>query len=253
MKTPYQFPTIAQALAYDVYSAATDSKRLKLRKLLAKFGYEKRSDTNTAETTKALSEAGLAVNPPLVRYGDNWDITTEDWIYLFIAKDSVKSVIRGISPPRDWNSDGWFDKVASLLLRTEKEVEIKFVAPLLNHLGYSDEDRFDGMPVPAAHGSRGSTLIINHAAFNSQLDALKAPLLMTIEAKRDGYLSKSRQLHQAHDQAKSYCYWTQCNFFMVTDGQTTHIYRVGRGSHVDIEPLFECERQDLKIRFPELY
>jgi hypothetical protein len=254
MKSPDQFPEIAQALAADVESAASDSKRLKLRTLLAKFGYEKRSDNNTSEITKVLSDAGLAINPPLVRYGDSWEISTEDWIYLSIAKGSDNSSIQRLpEPPRDWNSDGWFDRIASLLLRSEKEVEIQFAVPLLIRLGYSDEDRFDGMPVPASHGSRGSTLVIDHAAFNSQLDALNGQPLLTIEAKRDSYLSNTRQLRQAHDQAKSYCYWTQCDFFMVTDGQKTHVYRVGHGSFGDIEAIFECGRQDLKARFPELY
>jgi hypothetical protein len=40
---------------------------------------------------------------------------------------------------------------------------------------------------------------------------------------------------------------------MVTDGQSTHVYRVGRVKYDDIEPVFECARQDLKQRFPELY
>jgi hypothetical protein len=254
MKSPDQFPEIAQALAADVESAASDSKRLKLRTLLAKFGYEKRSDNNTSEITKVLSDAGLAINPPLVRYGDSWEISTEDWIYLSIAKGSDNSSSQRLpEPPRDWNSDGWFDRIASLLLRSEKEVEIKFAVPLLIRLGYSDEDRFDGMPVPASHGSRGSTLVIDHAAFNSQLDALNGQPLLTVEAKRDSYLSNTRQLRQAHDQAKSYCYWTQCDFFMVTDGQMTHVYRVGHGSFGDIEAIFECGRQDLKARFPERY
>ena len=209
MKTPDLFSEIAQALAADVESASSDSKRLKLRTLLAKFGYEKRSDSNTAEITKALSEAGLAVNPPLVRYGDIWEISTEDWIYLSIVKKSVDdSTVKKPSPPRDWNSDGWFDRVAGLQLRTEKEVEIKFAVPLLIRLGYSDEDRFDGMPVPASHVSRGSTLVIDHAAFNSQLDSLKGQPLLTVEAKRDSYLSTAKQLQKAHDQAKSYCYRT---------------------------------------------
>ena len=57
MKSPDLFPGIAQALAVDVESASSDSKRLKLRTLLAKFGYEKRSDSNTAEITRVLSEA----------------------------------------------------------------------------------------------------------------------------------------------------------------------------------------------------
>ena len=254
MKSPDQFPEIAQALAADVESAASDSKRLKLRTLLAKFGYEKRSDSNTSEITKVLSDEGLSINPPLVRYGDSWEISTEDWIYLSIAKSSDNSSSQRLpEPPRDWNSDGWFDRIASLLLRSEKEVEIKFAIPLLIRLGYSDEDRFDGMPVPASHGSRGSTLVIDHAALNSQLDALNGQPLLTIEAKRDSYLSNTKQLRQAHDQAKSYCYWTQCDFFMVTDGQKTHVYRVGHGSFGDIEAIFECGRQDLKVRFPELY
>ena len=90
MKSPDQLPEIARALASDVEGAASDSKRLKLRTLLAKFGYEKKSDSNTAEITNVLSEAGLAVNPPLVRYGESWEISTEDWIYLSIAKESVE-------------------------------------------------------------------------------------------------------------------------------------------------------------------
>lgn len=254
MKSADHYPKIAQALASDIESAASDSKRLKLRTLLAKFGYEKRSDSNTAEITKALSDAGLAINPPLVRYGDTWEISTQDWIYLSIARDQASnSIHRYPVPAEDWNSDGWFDRVAGLVLRTEKEVEIKFVVPLLWRLGYSDDDRFDGMPVPASHGSQGTTLVIDHATFNSGLDALKGQPLLTIEAKRDSYLSKPKQLRQAHDQAKSYCYWTQCDFFMVTDGQETHVYRVGRNAFEHIEAVFACERSSLKERFPELY
>jgi hypothetical protein len=254
MKSPELFPEIAQALAVDVESASTDSKRLKLRTLLAKFGYEKRSDSNTAEITRVLNEADLTVNPPLVRYGDTWEIGTEDWIYLSIVKETcTSSGTKQPSPPRDWNSDEWFDKVAGLLLRTEREVEIKFAVPLLIRLGFTDEDRFDGMPVPASHGSRGSTLVIDHAVFNSHLDALKGQPLLTIEAKCDSYLSKAKQLKQAHDQAKSYCYWTQCEFFLVTDGQMIHLYRVGRNKFGDIDPLFECSRHELKHRFSELF
>jgi len=40
---------------------------------------------------------------------------------------------------------------------------------------------------------------------------------------------------------------------MVTSGQSTHVYRVGRGKYDDIEPVFECARQDLRQHFPELY
>lgn len=254
MKPIDQFPAIARGLADDVESAAADSKRLKLRTLLAKFGYEKRSDSNTAEITRVLGEAGLSVNPPLVRYGDTWEISTEDWIYLSKAVESFESIADSrVAPPSDWNADGWFDRVVGLELRTEKEVEIKFVVPLLLRLGYTDDDRFDGMPVPAAHGVRGTTLIIDHAVFNSQLDALKGQPLMTIEAKRDGYLSKAKQIRHAHDQAKSYCFWTQCEFFMLTDGRVVQVYRVGRGRFDEITSLIEVPKESLKDGFADLY
>lgn len=155
--------------------------------------------------------------------------------------------------PKDWNEDGWFDRIPGLSLRTEKEVEIKFSVPLLAKLGYSDEDRFDGMPVPASHGSRGSTLVIDHAAFNAAHDVLKGQPLITVEAKRDSYLSKEKQLRQAHDQAKSYCYWTQCDFCMVTDSKIISVYRVGHGRFDSIESIFECARHELKGRFEDLY
>jgi hypothetical protein len=139
MKPLDLFREIAQALAAEVESVSTDSKRLKLRTLLAKFGYEKRSGSNTAEIAKDLSEADLSVNPPMVRYGDSWEISTEDWIYLSIVKESTESSSANQpSPRRDWNSDGLFDKVAGLLLRTEREVEIKFVVPLLVLLGCTE-------------------------------------------------------------------------------------------------------------------
>ncbi len=249
-----QFPVIAKALVADVESSATNSKRLKLRTLLAKFGFEKRSDRNTADITKALNDEGLAINPPLVRYGDTWEISTEDWIYLSTLKESADSSSpRRYSPAPGWNADGWFDGLGSLELRTEKEVGIKFVVPLLSRLGFSDQDRFDGMPIKASHGSRETTLVIDHAVFNSRLETLKTQPLLTVEAKRDSYLLTPRQLDQAHNQAKSYCFWAQCRFFMITDGQRVHVYRVGRGSFDNIESLFEAAREGLRDCFADLY
>lgn len=255
MKSPDQFPAIAQALAADVDRAASNTKRLKLKTLLSKFGYEKRSDSNTAEITKALHDAGLAVNPPLVRYGETWEISTEDWVYLSLNAEPAAG---DVSPnptalPQGWNADGWFDRIPGLELRSEMEVEIKFAVPLLAKLGYSDEDRFDGMPVPASHGSRGRPLVIDHAVFNAAHDAIKGQPLLTVEAKRDSYLLKDKQLRQAHDQAKCYCYWTQCHFFMVTDSQIVSVFRVGHGRFDRIEPIFECARHELKARFADLY
>lgn len=249
-----QISLAVASLHTEVGRSVNGAKRLKLRTLLAKFGYSKRSDSNTTEITRLLSDAGLALNPPIVRFGDSWEITPEDWIYLSSRETEEKPADQTIlALPSSWNADGWFDRVASLELRTEKEVEIKFIVPLLNKLGYTDNDRYDGMPVPAAHGSKDTTLVIDFALFNADLNSLRNQPFLIVEAKREKLLLKQKELTSAHNQAKSYCLWTQCDFFMVTDSRTVHAYQVAKGRFGELSPIFACERHELPSRFYELY
>lgn len=251
---PQRHGKIADGILESVLSSPGGSKRLKVRSLLQKFGYLKRSDGNTAAITTVLAERGVSINPALVRLGNDWDLTTEDWVYLS-AGDKVKVPQvpdRGPIVSADWNRDGWFDRIEHLELRTEKEVEIKFIVPLLFRLGYSEDDRYDGMPVPAAHGSRATTLVIDFALFNSSIHALRNQPLLTVEAKREARLTKAAEIRSAHNQAKSYCLWTQCDYFMVTDSRVVQLYHVGRGGLAGPSPLFECARPELKERFPAL-
>lgn len=254
MPSPDRLSSVVSRLRADVELSATKAKRLKLRTLLAKFGYSKRSDSNTAEITRLLNEVGLAMNPPIVRFGESWEISHEDWIYLSIPDAEEESTSVPLSTlPRTWNADGWFERVAGMELRTEKEVEIKFIVPLLARLGYTDDDRYDGMPVPAAHGSRDTTLVIDFALFNASMESLRNQPLLTVEAKRENRLAKQKELVSAHNQAKSYCLWTQCDFFMVTDSRTLQAYHVARGRFGELSPLFACERHELPSRFADLY
>lgn len=234
MPLPSHSSEIAEAIRQDIETASSAAKRLKVRTLLRKFGFIKRSDSNTAEITGCLSERGIAIKPPIVRLGDSWELSIDDWIYLSTDDqdaDLESDWSRSPLPvPVDWNSDGWFDKLEHMKLRTEKEVEIKFIVPLLRRLGYSDDDRYDGMPVPAAHGSRATTLVIDFALFNSVVEALRNQPLLTVEAKREERLTKAKEIQKAHNQAKSYCLWTQARFEGLIDpslyGEAEH-YRGG--------------------------
>lgn len=244
---------VAATLWADVEKATSRTKRLKLRTLLGKFGYSKRSDSNTAEITQHLTDVQLTFQPPIVRFGEHWDIDLEDWIYLSSQPQDTAETIPSIPPPPSWNADGWFEKMTKLEFRTEKEVEIKFIVPLLTRLGYNDDDRFDGMPVPAAHGSRSTTLVIDFAVFNNDLESLRNQPLLTVEAKREDRLKKQQELVNAHNQAKSYSLWTQCDFFMVTDSRTIQAFRLGRGRLDELNAIFACERHELLEHFAELY
>ena len=239
----------------DIDKSSTKSRRLKLKTLLAKFGCEKRSDLNTSAITKAMVSAGITLNPPIVRFGDDWGITTEDWIYLSDSSNAKSPVFQAATQASaiEEVQDAWFSRIAGMNLRTEKEVEIKFIVPLLKKLGYDDDDRFDGMPVPAAHGSRDTTLVIDFAVFNSSIEALRHQPLLTVEAKKENRLKKREELFRAHNQAKSYCLWTQCDYFMVSDSKFIQAFHIARGRINELDPIFSCERHELKDRFAELY
>ena len=125
----------ARALRGQVDDSGSASKKLRIRTLLKKFGYRKRSDSNTAKITAALDEVGLSISPSIIRFGDEWGLSTEDWVYLSSTEvpnkvdkpdDSVN-----VAPPQAWNADAWFDWIVLSHLRTEKEFEIKFIVPLL--------------------------------------------------------------------------------------------------------------------------
>lgn len=254
METSPEVVAAAQKIQASVASSSEGSRRMKLRTLLDRFGYLKRSDSNTSAITTALSDLGISLNPPIVRFGEDWEIAMEDWIYVSDSSKKVKlPKPKPSNPDEPWKQDPWFDRIAGYELRTEKEVEIKFVVPLLARLGYGDDDRFDGMPVPAAHGSKGTTLVIDFALFDSSVEGLRHQPLLTVEAKKENRLKKREEILNAHNQAKSYCLWTQCDFFLITDSKTIQAFHISRGNLVDLKPLLVCERHELKEKFGELY
>jgi len=260
MPVPDDTLQVARALRAQVDDSGSASKKLRIRTLLKKFGYKKRSDSNTAKISAALDGVSLTISPPIMRFGDEWGLSTEDWVYLSSPKvpDKVDKQVDSMNVPstQAWNADGWFDRIVLSALRTEKEVEIKFIVPLLSKLGYSDDDRYDGMPIRAAYGSRATTLVIDFALFNAELESLRNQPLLTVEAKHEHRLVKTKEVTAAHNQAKSYSLWTQRDFFIVTDSRLLQVFELTRrglqGPEPEV-PVFSCERVELKEQFPKLY
>lgn len=84
----------------------------------------------------------------------------------------------------DYMNDPWFDEVLTKNFRTEKEVENKFILPLLSRIGYNDDDRYDGMIINASHGSKQTILEVDFALFDSSNENLIGQTLLIAEAKK---------------------------------------------------------------------
>lgn len=156
------------------------------------------------------------------------------------------------APVDNWDADEWFDKLQDREFRTEKEVENKFILPLLTRLGYSEDDRYDGMIVDGAEGSKKISLETDFVLFASDAEELSTQPLLIVEAKKEYRLTKQVEMEKAQRQARSYSIWTGCKFGLITDSRMIQVLDImpNFGSY---KVLFECQRGELKDRFIELY
>jgi hypothetical protein len=244
---------IAKILSEEILLAGK-SRRLKVRTLLKYFNYKKRTEEGATKVTELLAEKNILLNPSIMKIGDDWKLKFDDIVYLTPRIINVREEAKQIKSIDiyDWKSDKWFDQVLTKKFRTEKEVENKFIVPLLQRLNFSENDRYDGMRVSAAHGSRQTTLEVDFALFNSENEILENQPLLVVEAKKEDRLTKQVELDKAQRQVKSYAVWLSCHFGLVTDSKTIQI--------IDLFPtisgmnvLFNCKREELKEKFDEIY
>ncbi len=244
---------IANKLANEI-SLLGKPKRIKVRTLLGLFNYEKRTEDNSSMITELLAERNILLNPSIMKFGDSWQLKLDDRVYLLERTEEYREIKHDERDLGIYNykSDIWFDEILEKVFRTEKEVENKFIIPLLEKLGFKEDDRYDGMIVHAAHGSRETKLEVDFALFNSENENLEGQPLLVAEAKKEERLLKQVELDKAQKQVKSYAVWLSCHFGLVTDSkiiQVIDLFPSIKGMKV----IFECKRDELKERFYELY
>ncbi|CAN5784433.1 hypothetical protein BH20ACI4_BH20ACI4_24840 [soil metagenome] len=244
---------LADKLAEDILISGK-SKRIKVRTLLGQFNFEKRTEENATKITELLSKRNILLNPSIMKFGDTWQLKLDDRVYLserkeFVHEENEKSEILEIY---DYQEDRWLDDIQKKQFRTEKEVENKFILPLLERLGFKEDDRYDGMIVSAAHGSKATTLEVDFALFNSENEDLEGQTLLVVEAKKEGRLYKQVELDKAQKQVKSYAIWLSCHFGLVTDSKTIQVIDLFP-SIKGMQVVFDCKRENLKENFRHLY
>lgn len=229
-------------------------KRIKVRTLLRHFDFEKRTEENATRITELLSKRNILLNPSIMKFGDAWQLKLDDRVYLLKRTEEIRVEKEKTEKIEiyDYQSDEWFDEVQKKQFRTEKEVENKFIIPLLKRLGFSDDDRYDGMIVKAAHGSKSTTLEVDFALFNSENENLEGQTLLVAEAKKEDRLYKQVELDKAQKQVKSYAIWLSCHFGIVTDSKTIQVIDLFP-SIKGMKVIFDCKRENLKENFHQLY
>ncbi len=186
-----------------------------------------------------------------MKIGENWKLDLDDRVTL--SHEKKKPIkLKKESIKFDYNQDGWLNSLKEKEFRTEREVETKFIIPLLNKLGYHEDDRYDGMTFKAFNGSRPTILETDFSLFDSENELLDNQVLLVVEAKREDRLVKEVELSKAQKQTKSYAIWLSCHFGLVTDGRKLQVLDLFPNIG-GINVLFETQIFELKDNFMELY
>lgn len=229
-------------------------KQLKVKTLLSNFGYKKRTEDCALKITKLLAERNVILSPSIMKLSNSWSLKLDDRVYLLKRTNDANKAENSseINLIYDYKNDSWFNDILAKEFLTEKEVENKFIIPLLNRLGYEEDDRYDGMPIKANNGSRSMTLEVDFGLKDTKNKNIENQTLLIVEAKKEGKLSKSTDLENAKNQLKSYAFWSSCNFGLLTDSKLIQVIGFSQ-SNIGMEIIFECTREELKNNFTNLY
>lgn len=226
-------------------------KRIKVRTLIKKFGFLKRTEDSSRKITQILTEFEIYLNPSIMKIGELWKLSLDDRVSLSHEIKKEENLTEYKINPK-FNDDKWFDQLENKVYRTEREVETKFIIPLISKLNYSENDRYDGMTFTAYNGSRPTILETDCSLFDVENELLDNQVLLVVEAKRENRLVKEVELAKAQKQTKSYAIWLSCHFGLVTDGKKIQVLNLFP-SIGGIDILFDCHISELKVRFAELY
>jgi hypothetical protein len=244
---------LADKLSQEV-TANGKPKRIKVKILMGYFNYEKRTEQNATKITELLAKRKILLNPSIMKLGETWQLKFDDALYLTKRTNGKTEDSGSVTATDiyDYKNDKWFDEIQTKNYRTEKEVENKFILPLIDRLGFNENDRYDGMIIKTCHGSKATSLEVDFALFNSDNKNLEGQTLLIVEAKKEEKLYKKIELDKAQKQVKSYAVWLSCHFGLVTDSKVIQI--------IDLFPsingmnvIFECNRETLKENFEEIY
>jgi len=241
---------IAKEIASEIIKKGKP-KRIKVRTLIKKFGFLKRTEDSSRKITQMLTEFEIYLNPSIMKIGELWKLSLDDRVTLSheIKKEEKKTEYK---IQFNFNDDQWFDHLEKKVYRTEREVETKFIIPLISKLNYSENDRYDGMSFTAYNGSRPTILETDFSLFDVENELLDNQVLLVVEAKKENRLVKEVELTKAQKQTKSYAIWLSCHFGLVTDGKRIQVLNLFP-SIGGIDILFDCQISELKLRFTELY
>jgi len=229
---------IVATMRRSIEASQRGSRRLRARRFKDLFGFQAWSPARREMVGRLLSAEGIVVQPPLEQAG------RDDWLVFSIPAPGVTTA----APPEPRPTEEWYAHLAELQPRSEREVEMHFVSPLFEQLGYAEEQEAAGFGFVMWEGVRQHHAEADLLYFAGDLhDTEKGDPLVLVECKAVG-----KGPDAGLGQARSYAFWLKPAYYVVTDGDYLTVWNYQGGAVPDVR-VCEARRAALREKFDELY
>lgn len=244
MSSDANYAEVSEAIRSAISETPKKSKQVLLKTLLKHYGFKTRQKHYIDGMHAALHAVGVIMNPDIRTIG------RDDWVRLSVTDPNLPvgdfSAASNSLPDTGKDLDPWLAGIADKQFASEKEVEIRFVIPLLDRLGYSEDDRADGYPVEQVVGVRKARTEADFVLFDGR-NRSKDSALLVVEAKNVG-----KNLSDHIQQARSYAMFLGTPYYLVTNADEVRVFLYRSPIESDVE-VFKASRRDLLATFGTLF
>jgi hypothetical protein len=223
-------------------------RRLLSKTFWGKFGVERRTKERVAEVSEALRRRDLISNLDESEFGTE---AKNEWIVLSLLKPAPQQT----TEPKDGRdrsraptpSDSWFRMLQARKFESEREVEFYFIMPLLEQMGYEEDDFSIGHPVQMFQGVKKVNKEADLVLFDG-VERSKENALLVVEAKK----TTRRITEDAIGQARGYALWLVTPYYIVTNADEIQLYVFRGAIQPDVRLMkFKCD--ELREHWETLY
>lgn len=249
MTKSFSIADVSTEIFQSVLASPKRQRRLLSKTFWEMFGFKARTQDRVEAVKAALKGHGLLLNLDDAHFGTE---AKDDWVILSYVEPSLEqskpakseSEARSVEcmPPASW-----FQLMACRKFESEREVEYYFIVPLLESLGYEEEDFAIGYPIEMYEGVNKVKKEADFAVFNGE-NREKTHALLIVEAKKANKLLTK----DAVGQARGYAVWLTTPFYLVTNAEEVELYLYRAGLQPDVR-LMKFSRSELRQNWEELY
>lgn len=242
---------ISAEIFQSVLASPKRQRRLLSKTFWGMFGFKIRTKDRIETVSETLKGLGLVLNLDDARFGAE---DKDDWVILSyvepcLAPSPVRPTEAGkkVKPVESIPPESWFQLMESRKFESEREVEYFFILPLLESLGYEEDDVAIGYPIEMYEGVTKVKKEADCAVFNGASREKKDALLVVEGKKSDKKLTKD-----AIGQAKGYAIWLTTPYYLATNADEVVLYLHRAGLQTDV-PLANFQRSELRQNWELLY